>query len=123
MKAYIKLFTTTPPTITKTYAISSSKKIFLALTLVVAAMLAVVMILFFDKCRHDSKNIMERTAYLLTQILGASLIVLAISTSAFLLFKIKNTTHQKVIASSAPKIEKRAVQAVHKEYPYVLEVG
>ena len=121
LNSYIKLFTTTPPTVIKVYATHPFESF--ALILVVAAILLAIMVLCFYEDMRNAKGIVNKVIDLIAQALGGGLIILSLLTSIFFVFERDNPIHKRVIASGAPKIERRAIQSAHKEYPYVLEIA
>ena len=50
-------------------------------------------------------------------------IVASLISAVLLGINLNKPTHEQVVSPNAPRIEKAAIQQVHREYPYVLTIG
>lgn len=119
MNAYFKLFTTNPPTVTKNIPpFSIVSLLFIIVLLIVAAFFALSAIKAWNSTKKATYKF-ERLFDTAFPIIAA---VISLATAVILAVVNCKPTHQKVIASNAPQIEKAAIQQAHQEYPYVLTI-
>lgn len=129
MNAYIKLFTTNPPTVTKTISPHPWQNVFVIVALLFMAVVSVAFAIIagsaIEKSNLKSKfKTFLNKGYMFFMMINFIVAAVASLISAVLLgISLNKPTHEQVVSPNAPRIEKAAIQQVHREYPYVLTIS
>lgn len=129
MNAYTKLFTMNPPIVTKTIPPHPWYNVFAIVVLLfmtgVTAMFAIIAGSAIEKSNLKSKfKTFLNKGCMFFMMIGFSVETVASLILAVLLgISLNKPTHEQVVSPNAPRIEKAAIQQVHREYPYVLSIG
>lgn len=129
MNAYIKLFTTNPPTVTKTISPHPWQNVFVIVALLFMAGVSVTFAIIagsaIEKSNLKSKfKTFLNKGYMFFMMINFIVAAVASLISAVLLgISLNKPTHEQVVSPNAPRIEKAAIQQVHREYPYVLTIS
>ena len=129
MNAYTKLFTTNPPIVTKTIPPHPWYNVFAIVVLLfmagVTAMFAIIAGSAIEKSNLKSKfkTFLNKGCMFFMMISFSVEAVASLILAVLLGINLNKPTHEQVVSPNAPRIEKAAIQQVHREYPYVLTIG
>lgn len=133
MNAYTKLFTTNPPIVTKTIPPHPWYNVFAIVVLLFIAGLCITSAMVSGTAIEEPKSELKLKSkfkffldkgymfFMMISFTAAAIMVLILA--VLLGINLNKPTHEQVVSPNAPRIEKAAIQQVHREYPYVLTIG